>query len=104
PAYYSWFDRKIHKAKFRYAAETADVVVAISEQTKADIIHYLKIPESKIRVIYQGCSQLYKESYSEATKEAVRRHYSLPPSFVLNVGTIEERKNGLALVKALKGT
>ncbi len=104
PAYYSWFDRKIHKAKFRHAAQTADVVVAISEQTKADIIHYLKIPESKIRVIYQGCSHLYKESYSEATKEAVRQQYALPPSFVLNVGTIEERKNGLALVKALKGT
>ena len=38
PKLYSFFDRKIHFNKFKYAAETADIVIAISEQTKRDII------------------------------------------------------------------
>lgn len=104
PHYYSYVDRRIHFVKFRQAAEAADRVVAISEQTKADIMRLLNIPERKIQVIYQGCSSLYKKSYTEQEKDAVRHKYKLPPAFVLNVGTLEDRKNGLSLVKAINGT
>jgi len=34
PQYYSFFDRKIHFWKFKKAAENADLIIAISEQTK----------------------------------------------------------------------
>lgn len=104
PQYYSWFDRKIHFAKFRRAAEDADVVVAISEQTKADIVHYLEIPEDKIRVIYQGCGPLFKTRFTAEQKKQVREKYNLPEKFLLNVGTVEERKNGLSIAKAIQGT
>ncbi len=65
PQYYSFFDRKIHFWKFKKAAEQADLIIAISEQTKQDIIHYLKVPESKIKVIYQGCHQAFKENQAQ---------------------------------------
>lgn len=104
PGYYSFFDRQIHFRKFRNAALQADVVVAISEQTKADIMHYLEIPENKIRVIYQGCSNLFKIPYTPEQKALVKKKYGLPDKFLLNVGTIEERKNGLSVAKALGGT
>jgi len=104
PQYYSWFDRKIHLAKFRKAAADADVVVAISEQTKTDIVHYLEIPENKIRVIYQGCSPLFKTRYTAEQKNQVREKYKLPEKFLLNVGTIEERKNGLSIARAIRDT
>ena len=60
PHLYSFFDRKIHYLKFKKAAQIADVVIAISEQTKKDIITYLKIPSEKIQVIYQGCQAVFK--------------------------------------------
>ena len=41
PNLYSYFDRKIHFYKFKKSAQNADLVIAISEQTKADIITYL---------------------------------------------------------------
>lgn len=104
PQYYSWFDRKIHFAKFRKAAQDADVVVAISEQTKADIVHYLGIPESRIRVIYQGCSHLFKIRYTPEQRKQVSEKYDLPEKFLLNVGTVEERKNGLSIAKAIRAT
>ena len=101
PQLYSYFDRKIHYRKFFYAAQHARHIIAISEQTKRDIINYLKVPESKITVVYQGCHQAFKQEYTEAEKAAVRAKYSLPARFVLNVGAIEPRKNALEIVKAI---
>lgn len=104
PKLYSFFDRKIHFLKFRYAAKYADRIIAISEQTKKDIVHFLNISPSKIEVIYQGCHHTFKKEYDEAFLEQIKNQYLLPESFVLNVGTIEERKNLLTLVKAIKRT
>lgn len=104
PQYYSFFDRKIHFWKFKKAADTADKIIAISEQTKRDIIEYLKVPESKIEVIYQGCHHAFKEQQSPELMEAVKEKFKLPERFVLNVGTIEDRKNLLNVVKAISGT
>lgn len=102
PHLYSFFDRKIHFQKFKYAAQKADVVVAISQQTKKDIVDFLKINPDKIQVIYQGCSNAFKKEYSEKEKNEVREKFSLPDNYILNVGTLEERKNVLTIVKAIK--
>jgi len=104
PQYYSFFDRRIHFWKFKKAADIADKIIAISEQTKRDIIQYLKVPETKIEVIYQGCHRAFKEQQSPELMQAVKEKYNLPERFILNVGTIEERKNLLNVVKAIKGT
>ena len=104
PQYYSFFDRKIHFWKFKKAAEQADLIIAISEQTKRDMIKFLKVPESKIRVVYQGCHQSFKEMQSSEFLNSVKEKFGLPEKFILNVGTIEERKNLLNIVKAITGT
>lgn len=104
PQYYSFFDRKIHLWKFKKAANTADKIIAISEQTKRDIIQYLKVPESKIEVIYQGCHKTFKEQQSEEFIQQTKQKFNLPERFILNVGTIEERKNLFSIVKAIKDT
>lgn len=101
PQYYSFFDRKIHFWKFKKAAESADKIIAISEQTKRDIISYLKVPEDKIEVIYQGCHHAFKENQSEECIQKTKEKFNLPKRFILNVGTIEERKNLLNIVKAI---
>lgn len=104
PKYYSFFDRKIHFWKFKNSALNADLIIAISEQTKKDIIHYLKVPERKIVVVYQGCHQSFKEFIFPEFLENTKQKFNLPNKFLLNVGTIEERKNLLNAVKALKDT
>jgi len=101
PQYYSLIDRKIHFWKFKKAAAAADKIIAISEQTKKDIIHFLKVPESKIEVIYQGCHHAFKEQQPEELIQKAKKKFNLPARFILNVGTIEERKNLLNIVKAI---
>ncbi len=102
PELYTFFDRKIHYYKFKYAANKADLVIAISEQTKKDIVEYLKINPEKIKVIYQGCSPVFREGISKEFFEITRTKYNLPSNFILNVGTIEKRKNILSAIKAIK--
>jgi glycosyltransferase involved in cell wall biosynthesis len=102
PEYYSLIDRTIYTRKFKHAANAADLVVAISEQTKQDIIDFLGIDSKKIKVIYQGCHAAYKQEFSESEKAAVLKKYQLPEKFILNVGTIEPRKNAWSIVKAIR--
>ncbi len=102
PNLYSFFDRKMHFRKFKHACDIADKVIAISEQTKKDIINYLKIDASKIEVVYQGCHHIFKEIISAEERKSVIEKHNLPNNFILNVGTVEERKNALLIVKAIK--
>ena len=102
PELYSRFDVKMHYKKFKHAAQVADVVVAISEQTKRDIIQYLNIDATKIQVLYQGCAPVFKETLAEAYRYKVLKKYQLPKDFILNVGTVEPRKNALNIVKAIQ--
>jgi glycosyltransferase involved in cell wall biosynthesis len=103
PELYSFFDRKIHFSKFSYAAKKADVIIAISEQTKSDILKYIpNIASQKIKVIYQGCNEAFKLKYSEERKSEIQKKFNLPTQFLLNVGTIEQRKNALQIVKAIE--
>ncbi len=102
PHFYSFFDRKIHFYKFKKAAKSADKIIAISQQTKKDIIKFLHVPESKIVVVYQGCHDVFKTQYSLQETRDVAEKYNLPIDFILNVGTIEIRKNVLAVVKAIE--
>lgn len=102
PHLYSFFDRKIHFYKFKKATHEADLVIAISEQTKNDIVEFLKIDPSKIKVIYQGCHPAFKKEFSEDEYKKVITKFNLPKQFILNVGTIETRKNILLAVKAIK--
>lgn len=101
PHCYSFIDRKIYAYKFRKACENADCVIAISECTKRDIIRYFRIPEAKIKVVYQGCDSIFEQPVDEEKKKNVRTKYKLPERYILNVGSIEERKNILLAVRGL---
>ncbi len=101
PHYYPLIDRLIYNYKCRYACQQADHIIAVSECTKRDIIHYYGISEKKISVIYQGCDSIYSKCVAKNKREEVKRRYSLPEHYILSVGTIERRKNTLLIVKAL---
>jgi glycosyltransferase involved in cell wall biosynthesis len=101
PQFFKTIDRKIYARKLSYSCKKADAIIAISEQTKNDLISYLKIPEHKITVVYQTCNQIFKEIVPENIKLEIRKKYSLPENFLLQVGTIEKRKNLLLTVRAL---
>ena len=102
PEFYAPIDRKIYNFKFRYACKVADRVIAVSECTKRDIMKYYHIPAEKIDVVYQGCDERFSVQVNMEEKEEIRIRYNLPEKYILNVGSIESRKNLLLAVKALR--
>ena len=102
PEYFKRIDRKMYATITKNSCKRADKIIAISAQTKHDLIHYFKIEPSKIEVVYQTCNQLFLERVSEESKLQLRAKLNLPDKYLLCVGTIEQRKNQLAILKALK--
>lgn len=102
PHFYNAVDVAIYKRKVQLACENADRIIAISHQTADDIKSFLKIDDpSKIEIVYQGCHPIFKKEINSSQSLSVKNKYRLPDQFILNVGTVEERKNLLLLVKAL---
>ncbi len=101
PNQYSWVDRQIYDYKFRYACENAQRIVAISESTKKDIVHFYNVNPDKIQVIYQSCHERFVQERSQKTIDTVLKKYNLPENYLLYVGSIIERKNLLGIVQAM---
>ncbi len=101
PDQYAWIDRKIYATKLRHAARAASLVIAISEQTKQDVEHYLGVTPERIKVCYQSCNPIYRASVPEDKLQEVRKDYGLPDRYFLSVGSIIERKNLLRICEAM---
>ncbi len=101
PEFYNWVDTKIYAWKFRQTLREADHVIAISECTKRDILYYSDIDEQKISIVYQSFAPRFSAEISEEQRTQVRHVYQLPQRYILNVGSIETRKNILQAVQAL---
>ncbi len=98
---YSAIDRQLYDYKTRYATKKAATIVAISEETKRDLIHYYRVPENKIQVVYQSCDPSFYEEATAEKKAAVKSKYNLPDTYILNVSSFFSRKNHSAIVEAL---
>lgn len=101
PEQYNKIDVRIYRQKFTYACKNADHIIAISKQTKDDIISFYKIPSEKISICYQSCNPAFAATISTEQKKRIKRFYNLPDRFFLYVGSIIERKNLLNICKAL---
>ena len=76
----------------------ADIIIAPSHNTKQDIIDYYHICPDKIRVIYPGLKSMPRSS----DQAAIQKKYGLPAKYILFLGTIEPRKNIIALIEAFE--
>jgi glycosyltransferase involved in cell wall biosynthesis len=102
PELYPPIDRRIYAAKARSAVRRAGVVVAVSEQTKRDLVEIYGADPDRVRVVYQTCHEAFRTPVPEERLRDVAARYELPPRFLLAVGTIERRKNLLVALRALE--
>ena len=78
----------------------ADVVLADSECTRADLIELLGADPGRVEVVYAGVGQHFYRITDDGLLRAVRARYNLPERFILGLGTLQPRKNFERLVKA----
>jgi glycosyltransferase involved in cell wall biosynthesis len=101
PEFYNRIDSKIYLQKLIHACRVSDRIIAISQQTKDDLVEFLNISPAKISVIYQGCNSYFRNRYSEEFQKEVKTKYKLPGRYLLYVGTVEERKNLMGIIRAI---
>lgn len=78
--------------------KNAKGVIAVSDNTKADLMNHYKISPEKIEMIYSGIPNML--SADNNTLLEVKTKFKLPEKFVLAVGTVEPRKNVNTLISA----
>lgn len=101
PEFYPAIDAFFYKLKFRKMLREATRIIAISACTKRDILYYGDFPEDRIDLVYQSCSTRFSQPVSPSLLVEARRKYRLPQRYVLNVGTVEVRKNILLGIRAM---
>ena len=80
-------------AQARNAAARADLVIAVSEFTRNQVVSLLGVPASKVRVVHHGVRELPLPAHQNpAAREPV----------ILSVGAIQKRKNIARLVAAFE--
>lgn len=83
------------------AIEMADAVIAVSKETKEDVLKHFDVDESKIEVVYNGINL---DQYKKVENTSVLDIYGIDKNkpFVLFVGRITRQKGIIHLVNAIK--
>lgn len=100
PKTYSFPDRKMYDLKFKYSCRHSNKIIAISENTKKDIVNFYQIDPEKIEVIYQSVNPIFYQSDFQEDSKSVLEQFNIPKQYLLYVGTVEPRKNLKSVVEA----
>lgn len=93
---------EVHKRRLAIVEKEIDIVIAVSEATKQDLLSLSKIPAEKIVVIHEGVDARFKQ-LPKAEVKKFREKYQLPDKFVLAIGGIGERRNLKRIKEACLG-
>jgi len=83
-------------------ARRARAIITGSEAARQDIITHLRISSDKVRAIHNGVNHalFFPRDRAESQQQVLQR-LGIPAPYVLAVGTLEPRKNLIALLRAV---
>jgi len=92
----------VHRAIMPAVARRTRLIVTVSESARQDILHYLKVPPERVRVVYEGIGAHFwsHDHTDQPPTPEVRQRYDLHFPYILTVGTLEPRKNHAGLIDA----
>jgi glycogen synthase len=85
----------------RTAIEMADAVIAVSAETKADVLRLFNVPESRVHIIYNGIDL---DEYHRVSTTGALERFGIDPRqpYLLFVGRITRQKGIIHLVRAIE--
>ena len=109
PEYKNWLQRWYLPLSTFYAAKYADRLIAVSQFTANQLIEQLHTNKNKIKVIHEGTTSSRAESRDPSTMASLgarqvgmtmKRYGLQSKKYILFVGSIQPRKNLVALIEA----
>ncbi len=91
---------RLYGAYLRYALRRVDRVIAISENTRRDLVRLTGYPGERVGVVYPAPAPGMGEEVDEARLAALRERLGLPEDYFLYVGGYDYRKNVEVLLRA----
>jgi len=82
----------VHKRRLELVEREVDVVIAVSQSTKNDLIEVSNIPEKKIKIVYEAVREGFIPQPAKKV-EAFRKRFGLPKKFILAIGGVGNRRN-----------
>lgn len=80
------------------ALHKVKAVITVSESTKRDLLKFFPKTKAPVNVIYNAADQ--KILASKETSAAIWQKFHLPEKIILDIGTLEPRKNHVRILKA----
>lgn len=102
PQFYTWQSNLWHwQMSYRYLARTASCIIAVSQNTKADLIKLYQVNSDKIRVIYEGVDEAYFHPIDLELADQIKTKFNISGDYIYYIGSLEPRKNLVAVIRAL---
>lgn len=83
-------------------ARKARHIIAVSENTKKDLLREYQLPQEKITTVYEGVPENFRKA-SEAEIQSVRGTFNIQKPYLLYTGVWRSHKNLLRLLEGFKG-
>ena len=100
PEYFSKIARLYMKWMIWLAKFKANKIIAVSENTKQDLINKFGIDKGKIAVVYNGVDVSYEIINNQTRLSQVKEKYETGQEYILYVGNVKPHKNISRLLKA----
>ncbi|MHB8134123.1 MAG: glycosyltransferase family 4 protein [Anaerolineaceae bacterium] len=100
PEMHIYLKRFYFKFFIKQACKKVDNILAISNNTKTDLLNIVDCDPEKITVTSLGVDRIYFMEQSDIELEKTKQKYDLPENFILFMGLIEPRKNVPLLIRA----
>jgi glycosyltransferase involved in cell wall biosynthesis len=93
-----WFATRVVVPR---SIESAQIIICPSAATRDALVRLFGVPLDRCRVIPHGVETEFALPVSLPVRDAVKARYALPERYLLQVGTIQPRKNYVTTLRAL---
>jgi glycosyltransferase involved in cell wall biosynthesis len=104
PEAYSFWERLYMRCVIKNSVKWAKKIIAVSENTKKDLMNLYKVPEEKIKVVYEGVNLATRnpQLVTNFDEESYRLQATGYSPYLLFIGRLEERKNICGIIDAYR--
>jgi glycosyltransferase involved in cell wall biosynthesis len=93
--------RAQHERLLRHAVDHADALIAVSQNTREDLIALLGAAPERVHVVPNGvCLAEFMGSFPSEVLAAAKEKFGMGGRYLLHLGTLEPRKNLVRLIEA----